>query len=163
MRGPVTGGAPGPSGVGEWRVIWFFRLLLLGFLVFGVVLAWRGWQLRRLSPALLRTWTETTGTVVGVLRRNDLDDSPVTRPRYFHELEYAGPSGDRHRVWTEVGHHHELARGTVLPLRYDPEDSSRATTLSPDEGGGTTPGWGLVAAGAVFTLIGGYGTVLIWL
>lgn len=148
--------------MGGWRVIWFFRFLLLGFAAFGVVLLWKGWQLRRLTPAVLRTWTETTGVVVEVLRRQDLGDSPVERPRFFHKLEYADASGRTHQVWTELGLRHELPRGTVLPLRHAPGDPSRATTLSPREGGGSVPGWGIAVAGAVFLLIGGYGSVLTW-
>lgn len=146
--------------MGRLRVIWFFRFLLLGFAVIGVVLIRKGWQLRRLTPAVLRTWTQTTGVVVDVLHRKSLGDS-VPRARYFHKLEYTDPSERTHHVWTETSLRHELPRRTVLPLRYAPGNPSRATTLDPD-GGGTIPGWGIVVAGAVFFVIGGYGSVLTW-
>ena len=144
-------------------MIWFFRFLLLGFAVFGVVLIWKGWQLRRLTPTVLRMWTQTTGVVVDVLRRKSVGDDPIERVRYFHKLEYADPSERTHHVWTEAGLRHELPRGTVLPLRHDPGNPSRATTLDPDGGGGTATGWGIVVGGAVFLLIGGYGSVLTWI
>jgi len=141
-------------------VIWFFRLLLLGFAVFGIFIVTKGIAFRRLTPALLSTWTPATGVVVDVLRRNDLGDSPMFGPSYFHKLEYVDPAEQRHEVWTETKLRHALPLGTVLPLRFDPNDPGRATTLTPEEGGGTLPGCVILAGGGVFAVIGIYGLVL---
>lgn len=141
-------------------MIWFFRFLTIGFSALGVALVVTGAGFRRLSPALLSTWTPTTGVVVDVLRRVETGDHIDKGAKYYHKLRYTDPSGHPHEVWTELWLRHELARGVELPLRYNPDDPGEATTLTPEDGGGRTIGCLMLGAGGFFALVGGYGTVL---